>query len=289
MTKQERRRRRCGSYCATKFCAPKKRRSGCSLNSRRKVLVLAYSSHFTTYHIIFWRSTSNWGRLEMDSSDRDSNSKNIRPTKSPSSALICSSMLPTATAPRRRRRRRGRWWHSPMMRGRRRVTRYLVSWRRAHRRGMRSRGCPSWCFRRLRRMLGRSRSLCRVRIRRVSLCRWRLVCRCLHRSRSLTLRRRVTLRSGHRRATESAAHSEHHHHLLYCLVHCRVPFVVRASPFSRLHRDRTIRRKFLTKDFETDNRSDESAARDHEIRLAKAIAAALRVLQRGSVAPRRTM
>ena len=73
------------------------------------------------------------------------------------------------------------------------------------------------------------------------------------------------------------------------LVHCRVPFVIRASPFSRLHKDRTIRRNFLTKDFETDNRSDESAARDHEIRLAKAIADALRVLQRGSVAPRRTM
>lgn len=34
------------------------------------------------------------------------------------------------------------------------------------------------------------------------------------------------------------------------LVHCRVPFVIRASPFSRLHRDRTIRRNFLTKDFE---------------------------------------
>jgi hypothetical protein len=34
------------------------------------------------------------------------------------------------------------------------------------------------------------------------------------------------------------------------LVHCRVPFVIRASPFSRLHKDRTIRRNFLTKDFE---------------------------------------
>ena len=49
------------------------------------------------------------------------------------------------------------------------------------------------------------------------------------------------------------------------LVHGMVPFVVRASPFSRLHKGRTIRRKFLTKDFETDNRSDESAARDHEL------------------------
>ena len=58
---------------------------------------------------------------EMDSSDRDSNSKNIRPTKSPSSALICSSMLPTAPAPRWRRGWRWRRWrrcHSPVMRGR---------------------------------------------------------------------------------------------------------------------------------------------------------------------------
>ena len=62
----------------------------------------------------------------MDSSDRDSNSKNIRPTKSPSSALICSSMLPTATAPRRRRGWRRRRWreHSPVMRGRRRRWRH---------------------------------------------------------------------------------------------------------------------------------------------------------------------
>lgn len=35
------------------------------------------------------------------------------------------------------------------------------------------------------------------------------------------------------------------------LVHGVVPFVVRASPFSRLHKDRAIRREFLTKDFET--------------------------------------
>ena len=34
------------------------------------------------------------------------------------------------------------------------------------------------------------------------------------------------------------------------LVHGVLPFVVRASPFSRLHKDRTIRRNFLTKDFE---------------------------------------
>ena len=138
-----------------------------------------------------------------------------------------------------------------MGRRRSRVMRDLVPGCRAHRRGMRHRGCPSRCFRRLRRMLGRSRCLCHVRIRRVSLCRWRLLCRCLHRRRSLALRRRVPLRSGHRRSEECAAHRERHHHLLYCLVHCRVPFVVRASPFSRLHKDRTIRRNFLTKDFET--------------------------------------
>ena len=158
-------------------------------------------------------------------------------------------------------------------RGRRRVTRDLVPWRRTHRHVLRNRRCPSMCFRRLRRMLARSRSLCRVRNRRVSLRRWRLLCRCLHRRRRLALRRRIPLRSGHRRATrlshssacsrphglrarlrggyESAAHRKRHNHLLYCLVHCRVPFVVRASPFSRLHKDRTIRRKFLTKDFET--------------------------------------
>ena len=137
-----------------------------------------------------------------------------------------------------------------MRRGRRRVTRNLVPRRRTHRRGMRRRVCPSWSLRRLRRMLGRSRSLCRVRNRRVSLRRWRLLCRCLHRRRSLALRRRVPFRSGHRRAAQSAAYRERHHHLLYCLVHCRVPFVVRASPFSRLHKDRTILRNFLTKDFE---------------------------------------
>ena len=34
------------------------------------------------------------------------------------------------------------------------------------------------------------------------------------------------------------------------LVHGMVPFFVRASPFSRLQKDRTIRRNFLTKAFE---------------------------------------
>ena len=136
-------------------------------------------------------------------------------------------------------------------RGRRRVTRDLVPGRGTHRRVLRNCRCPSMCFRRLRRMLARSRSLCRVRNRRVSLRRWRPLRRCLHRRRRLALRRRIPLRSGHRRATKSAAHRERHHHLLYCLVHCRVPFVIRASPFSRLQKDRTIRREFLTKDLET--------------------------------------
>ena len=44
-------------------------------------------------------------------------------------------------------------------RGRRRVTRYLVSGRGTHRSGMCSRGCPSWSLHRLRRMLVRSRCL----------------------------------------------------------------------------------------------------------------------------------
>ena len=47
------------------------------------------------------------------------------------------------------------------------------------------------------------------------------------------------------------------------LVHCRVPFVDRARPFSRLHKDRTIHRKFLTKDFEAVMLG---ASRDHETR-----------------------
>ena len=150
-----------------------------------------------------------------------------------------------------------------MGRRRRCVTRHLVPGCRTHWRGMSHRGCPYQDLRSLRSMLGRSRCLCHVCIRRGSLCRCRLLCRCLHRRRSLALRRRVPFRSGHRRATESAAHRERHNHLLYCLVHCRVPFVIRASPFSRLQKDRTIRREFLTKDFEAVMLG---AARDHETR-----------------------
>ena len=72
-----------------------------------------------------------------------------------------------------------------------------------------------------------------------------------HRRGSIALGRRIASGSRHSRSVKCAADRERHHHLLYCLVHCRVPFVIRASPFSRLHRDRTIRREFLTKDFET--------------------------------------
>jgi len=82
-----------------------------------------------------------------------------------------------------------------MLRMRRRrsrcVMRYLVPGRRMHRRRMSHRVCPSWCFRRLRRMPGRSRCFCRVRHGRWSLCRLRLMRRCLHRRRSLALRRRI--------------------------------------------------------------------------------------------------
>ena len=117
------------------------------------------------------------------------------------------------------------------------VMRNFVPWRRTHRSRTSHSGGPSGGFRRMRRVLGRSRCLCRV---------W-LLRRCLHRRRSLPFRLRVSLRSRHRRSAESAADRERHHHLLYCLVHCRVPFVIRASPFSRLHKDRTIRRNFLTK------------------------------------------
>jgi len=68
-----------------------------------------------------------------------------------------------------------------------------------------------------------------------------------HRSGSLALGRRIASGSRHSRSAESAADRESHHQLLYCLVHCRVPFVLCASPFSRLHRVRASRRKFLTK------------------------------------------
>ena len=76
--------------------------------------------------------------------------------------------------------------------------------------------------------------------------RMRLLHGSLHRRRRFPPGRSASFRSRHRRSAESAADRECHHHLLYCLVHCRVPFILCASPFSRLHRVRTHRRKFLT-------------------------------------------
>lgn len=51
----------------------------------------------------------------------------------------------------------------------------------------------------------------------------------------------------HSRSAKCAADCESHHQLLYGLVHCRVPFVLRASPFSCLHNVRTLRLKILAK------------------------------------------
>ena len=61
-----------------------------------------------------------------------------------------------------------------------------------------------------------------------------------HRRGSLALGRRIASGSRHSRSAERAANRESHHHLLYCLVHCRVPFILRASPFSRLQKVRTL-------------------------------------------------
>ncbi len=68
-----------------------------------------------------------------------------------------------------------------------------------------------------------------------------------HRRGGFALWRRIASGCRYRRSAECAADRESHHHLLYCLVHCLVPFVFRASRFSRLHRVRASRRKFLTK------------------------------------------
>ena len=69
----------------------------------------------------------------------------------------------------------------------------------------------------------------------------------LHRRWRIPSGRSASFRSRHSRTAKSSADRESHHQLLYCLVHCRVPFVLCASPFSRLHRVRASRRKFLTK------------------------------------------
>jgi len=54
----------------------------------------------------------------------------------------------------------------------------------------------------------------------------RLGRRSLHRRRCLPAFRRIALGCCHCRAAECAADRESQHHLLYCLVHCRVPFGV---------------------------------------------------------------
>ena len=137
-----------------------------------------------------------------------------------------------------------------MRRGRRRGrTGDLVPGRRTRGSSMSHCGCPSGRFRRMRRLPDRSRRLDLLPDRRGSLRRLRLLHRRLHRRRRLPLGQRASFRCSHRRSAKSAADRERHHHLLYCLVHCRVPFVFRASPFSRLHRDRRLRPNFLTKIF----------------------------------------
>ena len=82
------------------------------------------------------------------------------------------------------------------------------------------------CFRRL--MRGCLRDL---------FCRSGLCCLrrlCLHRRRRFPAFRRIAFRSRHCRAAKCAADRESQHHLLYCLVHRRVPFVVSRKPILAL-------------------------------------------------------
>ena len=65
----------------------------------------------------------------------------------------------------------------------------------------------------------------RLSCRSGSLCRVRLLRRCFHRRWSLSSGWRISLRCRHRSSAKCAAYRQRHHHLLYCLVHCRVPFV----------------------------------------------------------------
>ena len=94
-----------------------------------------------------------------------------------------------------------------------RAAHHLVPWRVAHRSGMRFRwpSCRCLCH-----VLGRCRSLGDA-----SLLHRRFHCRGRP-----ALRRRIAFRSRECRAAKRSAHGESQHHLLYCLVHCRVPFVV---------------------------------------------------------------
>ena len=77
-----------------------------------------------------------------------------------------------------------------------------------------------WCFRHLPR---------RGWLRR---CGFRSLC--LHYRRRFSTFRRIAFRSRHCSAAKCAADRECQHHLLYCLVHCRVPFVVSRKPILAL-------------------------------------------------------
>ena len=63
-------------------------------------------------------------------------------------------------------------------------------------------------------------------------CRFRSLC--LHCRRRFPAFRGIAFRSRHCRTAKCAADRECQHHLLYCLVHCRVPFVVSRKPILAL-------------------------------------------------------
>ena len=73
--------------------------------------------------------------------------------------------------------------------------------------------------------------LCHL-FRRSGLCCLRRLC--LHRRGGLALGRLIAFRSRHCRAAKCAADRKCQHHLLYCLVHRRVPFVVSRKPILAL-------------------------------------------------------
>lgn len=66
-------------------------------------------------------------------------------------------------------------------------------------------------------------------------CRMDIPGRRFHRRRRLSSVRSIPFRSGEGRSAKRSAKRERQHHFLHRVVHCRVPFVVRASPFSRSH------------------------------------------------------
>lgn len=74
-------------------------------------------------------------------------------------------------------------------------------------------------------------SLCNL-FRRSGLCR--LGCLCLHDCRCLATFVGIAFRSRHCRAAKCAADRKCQHHLLHCLVHRRVPFVVSRKPILTL-------------------------------------------------------